>query len=318
MRVLSGFQPSGKFHLGNYFGSIRPNIEFQQKSEVSYFIVVDLHSLTTIRNPNDLREYTIDNVLDFLACGLDPNHSVLFRQSDIPEHAELTWILSTLCPMGLMERAVSFKEKVEKGIDASVGLFIYPILQTSDIILYHPEKIPVGKDQKQHIEMARDLAGKFNSTYGDTFTLPEAVVQEDVAIVPGIDGQKMSKSYGNTIPLFGDEKSTEKAIMSIVTDSKGPDEPKDPETNSIFMLHKLLLNEAEASALADEYREGIAYGDAKKKLFAAYMDYFGPMREARAKLTVKDAQEVLKEGKKRAQAVASKTMDSVRNAVGLR
>ena len=230
MRVLAGFQPSGKFHLGNYFGSIVPNLEWQEKSDESYFMIADLHALTSVKDPKELKESISDMVLDFLACGLDPERAVLFRQSDTPIHSELAWILSTVTPMGLMERAVSYKEKVEKGIAPSVALFTYPILQTADIVLYDIDKVPVGKDQQQHLEMARDIAIKFNNAYGGgTFVVPEGVIQQEVAVVPGIDGQKMSKSYGNTIPLFGDEKDIEKAIMGIVTDSKGVDEPKDPE-----------------------------------------------------------------------------------------
>ena len=317
MRVFAGFQPSGKFHVGNYFGSIRPNIDFQKESDASFFMVADLHSLTTLKDPEELRECVTDNVLDFLACGFDAGHSVLFRQSDVPEHTQLAWILSTVCPMGLMERAVSFKEKVEKGLDANVGLFTYPILQTADIVLYQAEKVPVGRDQKQHLEIARDIAMKFNNVYGDTFVVPEPVIREDVAVVPGTDGQKMSKSYGNTIPLFGDEKAIKKAIMGIVTDSKGMNDPKDPATCAIFNIHKLLLNKKEADALAAEYKNGLPYGDAKKKLLQTYMDYFAPMRAKREKLTTKDAKDVLDAGAAKARVVAGKTMGEVRKKVGL-
>lgn len=317
MRVLSGFQPSGIFHLGNYFGSIKPSLEWQQKSEVSFFMVADLHALTSVRDAVKLQSIIIENVKDFLACGLDTGHSILFKQSDIAEHCELTWILSTLCPMGLMERAVSYKDKVERGLDASVGLFTYPILQASDIVLYGIDKVPVGKDQKQHLEMARDLAVKFNNAFGDTLVIPEGVIQEKVAVIPGTDGQKMSKSYGNTIPLFGNEKSIRQAIMGIVTDSKNKNDPKDPETCFIFQIHKLFLSEEEQKHLAGEYRNGLPYGEAKKKLYETYMDYFIGMREKRSHITDKTVNEVIASGKAKAQPVARATMERVRSAVGL-
>jgi len=318
MRVLSGFQPSGHFHLGNYFGSILPNIEFQKTSDVSFFMVADLHSLTTLRDPEKLREYRIDNVRDFLACGLDPKHSILFQQSAIPEHTELTWILNTLTPMGLLERAVSFKDKVERGIEANAGLFTYPVLQTADILLYQTEKVPVGKDQKQHIEMARDIAIKFNNTYGETFVIPDPVLQEDSAIVPGTDGKKMSKSYGNTIPLLGSDAEIKKAIMGIVTDSKEKDDPKDPDSCVIFQIHTLLLSDADRQALDAEYRNGLPYGDAKKRLLQDYMDFIAPMRAKKEAISSDEAQSVLSEGSTRARSVAAETMDKVRTAVGLR
>jgi tryptophanyl-tRNA synthetase len=318
MRVLSGFQPSGHFHLGNYFGSILPNVEFQKESDKSFFMVADLHSLTTIRDPEQLRTFTIDNVRDFLACGFDPAHSVLFRQSAIAEHAELAWILSTLTPMGLMERAVSFKDKVERGIDASVGLFTYPILQTADIILYQAEKVPVGRDQKQHIEMARDIAGKFNNAYGETFVVPEPIIKEAAAVVPGTDGQKMSKSYGNTIPFLGEDAAIKKAIMGIVTDSKDKDDKKDPDSCVIFQIHKLLLDEGAEKSLEDEYKNGLPYGDAKKRLLTDYMDFISPFKSKKESITVDEAQNVLSEGASKASEVASETMELVRKAVGLK
>ena len=319
MRVLSGFQPSGKFHLGNYFGSIRPNIEFQKKSDVSFFMVADLHSLTSLKDPEELRSSMRDNVLDFLACGLDTEHSVLFRQSDISEHAELTWILSTVTPMGLLERAVSYKEKVTKGIAASVGLFTYPILMTADILLYRTDLVPVGKDQKQHVEIARDIALKFNNAYGETFVLPEPQIQKEVAVVPGTDGQKMSKSYGNTIPLFGEEKEIKKAIMGIVTDSKEAHDPKDPDTCTIYQIHRLFLDLPGAKALAEEYRNGLPYGDAKRQLFEQCMEYFAPMRERRSILQKKEDEihDILQKGAKKASGVSSETLERVKRAVGL-
>lgn len=317
MRVLSGFQPSGRFHLGNYFGSISPNIEFQKSSDSSFFMVADLHSLTTLRDPDELRLYALDNVKDFLACGFDPNHSVLFRQSAVAEHTELAWILSTLTPMGLMERAVSFKDKVERGIDANVGLFTYPILQTADILLYQAEKVPVGKDQKQHIEMARDIAGKFNAAYGETFIIPEPIIKEDSAVVPGIDGQKMSKSYGNTIPLLGEEVDIKKAIMGIVTDSREKDDAKDPDSCVIFQIHKLILSSEAAATLSAEYKDGLPYGDAKKRLLSDYMDFISPLKAKKEDISDDEAQQILSDGAIKATEVASSTMDNVRKAVGL-
>ena len=317
MRVLSAMQPSGQLHLGNYFGSMKPNIDFMAEAEESYFFIVDLHALTSVQDPALLRQYKEDAVLDYLAAGFDPSKATIFYQSEVQEHAELMWILSTVSPMGLLERAVSYKEKVEKGISSSVGLFIYPVLQAADIVLYGANKVPIGKDQKQHVEIARDIAIKFNNQFGETLVVPEPVVREDVAVVPGTDGQKMSKSYGNAIPLFGDEKVIQKAIMGIVTDSKGKDDPKDPDECVMYQVHRLMLSEAEKKSLSDEYRNGLPYGDAKKKLFEAYMDLFGPMRARREKLSMKEARAVLDEGAKKARTTAQQTMEAVRTAVGL-
>jgi len=316
MRVLSGIQPSGQIHTGNYFGFMKPNIDLLDKGEI-FLMVADLHALTTVHDPKELHGYRHELIKDFLACGFEPDKGTLFFQSGIPEHAELAWILSCVTPMGLLERAVSYKEKVEKGIASSAGLFIYPVLQAADILIYNADKVPVGKDQKQHLEIARDIAIKFNSAFGDIFTLPEAVIREETAVVPGVDGQKMSKSYGNVIPLFGEEEEVQKAIMGIVTDSKGADDPKDPESCIIFQIHKLFLKDEEAKALADEYRGGLSYGDAKKRLFETYMDFFGPMRKKRATLKASDAKDMLEKGKKRAQDVARATMAQVRVSVGL-
>lgn len=319
MRVFSGIQASGALHLGNYFGSIKPNLDVSKKADESILFIADLHSLTSVQDAALLRELRKDVLLDYLACGLDPEKTIMFYQSDVPDHTELMWILLTLTPMGLLERAVSYKEKVEKGIPASAGLFTYPVLQAADIILYQADTVPVGKDQKQHLEMARDITIKFNNAYGETFTVPEPMIREDVAVVPGTDGQKMSKSYGNSIPLFGDEKAIQKAIMGIVTDSTGANEPKNPDTCVVYQIHKLFLSESEQKTLADEYRSGISYGDAKKKLFAAYMDHFGSMRTKREEILSKKGyvEEVAKDGAKRAQKIASATMKTVRKAIGL-
>ncbi len=320
MRVLSGIQPSGQLHLGNYFGAILPNLEQATSSKDSYFFIADLHALTTVQDKKALAEYRRDVLLDYLACGFDPSKATIWYQSDIPEHAELAWILSTVSPMGLLERAVSYKDKVEKGIPASVGLFTYPVLMAADILLYDANVVPVGKDQKQHVEMTRDIAVKFNHHFGDTLVVPEPQIRAETAVVPGVDGQKMSKSYGNTVPIFGDEKAVKKAIMGIVTDSKGMTDPKDPETCAIYQIHRLFLSAAEQKALADEYRNGLPYGEAKKKLLQAYLEYFGAHRAKREELQKKPGylEEVAREGAAKASAVAKATMERVRTAVGLR
>jgi tryptophanyl-tRNA synthetase len=324
MRVLSGIQPSGDSHIGNFFGSIKPNIDLLGEGENIYFIA-DLHALTTVFNPVELREARQNVILDLLACGFDASKAILFFQSDVPEHTELAWILSCITPVGLLERAVSYKDKVQKGLEASHGLFSYPVLMAADILLYDSDVVPVGKDQKQHVEMTRDIAQKFNHRYGEgVLVIPDVRIRDDVAVVPGVDGQKMSKSYGNTIPLFGDEKLIKKAIMGIVTDSKDVTAPKDPETCTVYNLHKLFLSKPEAKTLAEKYKAGgLGYGDAKKMLLETYMDYFGPMRAKREEILKREKQEgyvtsVMTHGAKRAQEIAGKTMRRVRKAVGLR
>ncbi len=320
MRTLSGIQPSGRLHLGNYFGSILPNLAASKGAGQSFFFIADLHALTTVNDPKELQAMRSSIILDYLACGFDPEKSVLYYQSHVPEHTELSWILSTVTPMGLLERAVSYKDKVEKGIATSVGLFTYPVLMAADILLYDATHVPVGKDQKQHVEIARDIAAKFNHTFGETLVLPEPVIREDVAVVPGTDGQKMSKSYGNTISIFGDESATKKGIMGIVTDSKGVAEPKDPDSCTVFRLHTLFLSPAEAKKLAEKYKAGgLGYGDAKKMLLETVMDYFAPMRKKREELSKKPAaiEQIIREGAAKASVVAKATMEKVRKAVGL-
>lgn len=321
MRTLSGIQPSGKLHIGNYFGYVRPNIEWHQKADVGMIMIADLHALTTMRDPALLKSNVDDLMLDLLSCGFNLEKTIIFRQSDIPEHAELMWILSTMTPMGLLERAVSYKEKVEKGIAASAGLFSYPVLQAADIVLYDIDKVPVGRDQQQHLEITRDIIIKFNNAYGqDVLVVPEGVIKDEVAVVPGVDGQKMSKSYGNTIPLFGPEKAVQKTIMSIVTDSKGVEDPKDPDTCAVFNIHKLFLSTSEAAVLAEKYRAGgMGYGDAKKLLFQTYMDYLAPLRQRREELQKKPEylHDVIRDGAMKASKVAKATMERVRKSVGL-
>ena len=320
MRVLSGIQPSGALHLGNYFGSMKPNLEYVGKAESSLYFIADLHALTTIQDPRELRQLRSDIVLDYLACGFDPDKAILYYQSDIPYHSELSWILSTVTPMGLLERAVSFKEKVEKGIAASAGLFTYPVLMAADILLYDSNLVPVGKDQKQHLEITRDIAIKFNNAFGETLTVPEPLIRNDTAVVPGTDGQKMSKSYGNTIPLFAPDPVITKAIMGIVTDSKGMNNPKDPNTCVIYQIHKLFLNEAERKTLAAEYTNGLPYGEGKKRLLQTFMDHFAPMRKRRMDLEKQEnvVENVMTEGARKATVIAAETMKRVRKATGLR
>jgi len=318
VRVLSGIQPSGQLHWGNYFGSMKPNLDLVSPQCENFFFIADLHALTSLRDHKALEAARREIVRDYLAVGFDPDRAIIYEQSAIPEHTELQWILATITPMGLLERAVSYKDKVQRGLPATAGLFTYPVLMAADILLYQADVVPVGSDQKQHVEMTRDIATKFNNAYGKTFALPEPRIYETVAVVPGTDGQKMSKSYGNTIPLFGDEKIIRKAIMGIVTDSKGAAASKNPDACTIFKLHSLFLTKGEIAALADAYRHGLSYGDAKKRLFDAAMDFFGPMRKRRSELKDADVRAVLAKGTRKAGRIASATMEQVRACVGLR
>src|SRR2546425_8356475 len=320
MRILSGIQPSGVLHIGNYFGMMRPAIELQKEGETFYFIA-DYHALTSVRDPKALRENSKGVALDFLACGLDPERSALFRQSDVPQVTELAWILSTVAPMGLLERATSYKDKLARGMSANVGLFSYPILMAADILIYDSDVVPVGKDQKQHIEITRDLAVKMNETYGQIFRLPEPRIQPATETVPGIDGQKMSKSYGNNIDIFGDEKEMRKRVMSIVTDSVAVDAPKDPATSTIFKLYSVVASKDEIADIRERFEKGgTGYGDFKKQLFEKLWEYFAPMRKRREEI-LKDKSyidDVLARGARRANEIANQAMDRVRKAVGLR
>jgi tryptophanyl-tRNA synthetase len=273
MRILSGIQPSGALHLGNYFGMMKPSIELQDKGEAFYFIA-DYHSMTSLFDASERRENTMDVALDFLACGLDPKKSVFFRQSDVPEVTELTWILSTVTPMGLLERATSYKDKVARGISPNHGLFAYPVLMAADILIYDSNLVPVGQDQKQHLEMTRDIAVKFNEQYGETFLIPEPRIRSEVSKVPGIDGEKMSKSYGNTIEIFGEEKTLRKKVMSIKMDSRTPQEPKpDADQNLAIQLLKLVMPLAQAREIEDRLRGGgVGDGVLKKKFLESYLN----------------------------------------------
>src|SRR2546421_1912949 len=319
MRILSGIQPSGVLHIGNYFGMMRPAIELQKQGETFYFIA-DYHALTSVRDPKALREHSRQVALDFLACGLDPERAALFRQSDVPQVTELAWILSTVAPMGLLERAHSYKDKLARGLASTVGLFSYPVLMAADILIYDSDVVPVGKDQKQHIEIARDLAAKMNEQYGEIFKLPEPRIQPATAVVPGLDGQKMSKSYGNTIDIFGDEKETRKRVMSIVTDSTPVEAPKNPDTSTIMQLYALVASKDEIEEMREQFRKGgRGYGDFKKQLFEKLWDYFAPMRRRRDEI-LRDKNyinDVLERGAERANTIAQEVMKRVRKAVGL-
>jgi tryptophanyl-tRNA synthetase len=319
MRSLSGIQPSGVLHIGNYFGMIQPAIALQAKGEAFYFIA-DYHALTTVDNPETLRANTRRVALDFLACGFDPSRGALFLQSDVPQVTELAWILSTVTPKALLERAHSYKDKVARGLPASAGLFTYPVLMAADILIYDSDVVPVGKDQKQHLEMTRDIALKFNETFGDVLKLPEPHIRASTETVPGIDGQKMSKSYGNTIDIFGDEKEARKRVMSIVTDSSPVEAPKDPESSTIFQLHSLFATKEETAAMDEAFRRGgTGYGDFKKQLFAKLWDYFETMRERREEIQRDKSyvDDVLSRGAQSANEIADKVMARVRAAVGL-
>ncbi|MCH8964036.1 MAG: tryptophan--tRNA ligase [Planctomycetes bacterium] len=319
MRVLSGIQPSGKLHLGNYFGAMKQHIALQEEHEC-FFFVANFHALTTIQNPAELQALTRDVALDYVALGLDPNKAALFRQSDVPEVTELTWILATVTGKGLMERAHSYKDKIAKGIQPSMGLFNYPILMASDILIYRPNAVPVGKDQVQHIEMTQDMAGHFNNTYKcDVLVRPEPLLGE-APFVPGIDGQKMSKSYGNHIELFDDPKVVKKRIMSIKTDSTPIEAPKNPDDCNAYAILKLLADEAEAADWAKRYRAGgVGYGDVKKRIVELFEQEFGPARERRAELAARpqEMEDILAAGAQRARKEAQETMKLVREACGL-
>ncbi len=317
-RFLSGVQPTGKLHLGNYFGAIKQHIALQDEGRCFYFIA-DYHALTTIQDPQQLRENVRDAALDYLALGLDPNKVAFFRQSDVPEVTELAWILGTVTNMGLLERAVSYKEKVDKGIEASVGLFTYPLLMAADILIYLADLVPVGKDQVQHIEMTQDIAGKFNRAYGNVFTIPNYRLDQG-SKVPGIDGQKMSKSYGNTIDIFAEGNALKKKVRSIVTDSKPVEAAKDPEQCNVFALYSLFADEMEKTALAERYRAGgLGYGESKKALLGKIETYFGLARAKRKQLAEDSGyvEEVLRRGAVQAREEAGRVMARVREAVGM-
>jgi tryptophanyl-tRNA synthetase len=320
MRILTGLQPSGKLHVGNYFGAMQPAVRLQDEGEAFYFIA-DYHAMTSSQNPSALRENVRELAIDFLACGLDPERAVFFRQSAVPEVNELAWLLSTVCPMGLLSKCHSYKDKIAQGISANHALFAYPVLMAADILLYDSNQVPVGKDQKQHLEVTRDLAVKFNETYGEgTVVLPEPIIREDTSVVPGLDGRKMSKSYGNTLPIFGEEKTSKKLIMKILTDSNPVDAPKPVADSVILPLYKLFATpDGYAQMLKDHENGGVGYGDFKKRLAEAYWDFFATMRARRQEIVAKPTfvDQVLADGAVRAKEEAGKTLARVRAAVGL-
>ncbi len=319
-RILSGIKPTGKPHIGNYFGMMRPAIEWQEQGEAFYFIA-DYHALTSVFDPVKLREYVRGVALDFLACGLDPAKAVLFRQSDVPEHTELAWLLSCQTPMPMLENCHAYKDHLAKEKTPSHGLFAYPVLMAADILIYDSHVVPVGRDQKQHVEVTRDLAHKMNALYGNIFAVPEPSILPALATIPGLDGQKMSKSYNNTIELFEEEKALRKKIMGITTDSTPVEAPKDPATSSIVALYRLFAAEADVAQMEVDFRAGgIGYGEFKKRLFGAIWESFTPLRARRQELEADPGyvDRVLAAGAERARAVASETMTRVRRAVGLR
>lgn len=319
MRVLSGIQPSGTLHIGNYFAMMKRMIEFQEKHTLFCFIV-DYHALTTVDDPDKLRQGTLNAAMDFLALGLDPDKCFFWVQSDIPEVCELTWMLFQQTAVGLLERAHSYKDKIAKGFQPHAGLFNYPVLMAADILMFQAQAVPVGKDQKQHLEMTRDIAIKFNHKYGDIFTIPEPWIDDDTATVPGIDGQKMSKSYDNTLEIFLPEKKLKKKVMRIVTDSTPVENPKDPDKCNVYQLISLFMDEYERKDLADRYRAGgLGYGEVKKDLFARMWEYFAPYREKRAQLEADPGMvhEIMAKGAAKSREVALQTIAKVRDAVGL-
>ena len=320
-RILTGVQPSGILHIGNYFGAISASVKLQEEADESFLFIADFHSLTVNPDPEALRERVKQVALDFLACGIDPAKTLFFRQSDVPEVCELSWILNCITGVGLLERAHSYKDKIAKGFSPNNGLFSYPVLMAADILLYKSTLVPVGKDQKQHLEITRDIAIRFNQMYGETLVVPDGYINTDVAVVPGLDGQKMSKSYNNTIEIFGNPKAIRKKIMGMPTDCKTLEEPKDPDTCNVFALYKLFSTKAQQEEMAERYRAGnYGYGHAKQALFDAYMDFFAPMRKRREELEADPGyvESVLKTSAEKAKAVAQDTLLQVQKAVGLR
>ncbi len=319
MRVLSGIQPSGRPHIGNYFGAMRQHLQLQAENDGFYFIA-DYHALTSGPSAKEIARNTLDVALDYLALGLDTEKTVLWRQSDMPQVTELAWLLSCVTPMGLLQRCTTYKDKVAQGISPNHGLFAYPVLQAADILIFDSNLVPVGADQKQHIEVTRDIAGYFNNIYGETFVLPNEHIIKSVAIIPGIDGRKMSKSYDNTIEIFESEKTAKKKIMRIVTDSTSVEEPKDPDKCNVFALLKLLASEQEIAEWENRYRNGgMGYGDAKKRLAELLIEYFKPYREKRAELAkdIDYVKKILADGAEKAKKVATKTLKRAKQAVGL-
>ena len=319
MRVLSGIQPSGSLHLGNFFGMMQKMINYQEQEDLFCFIA-NYHAMTSLTDGKALAKGTLEAAANFLALGLDPEKSTFWVQSSIPEVQELTWILSNFTPMGLLERCHSYKDKVAQGIKPNHGLFAYPVLMTADILLFQSDRVPVGKDQKQHLEVARDIAIKYNNEHGEVFTVPDPEIDEDVATVPGLDGRKMSKSYGNTIDLFLEEKTLRKQIMRIVTDPTPVEEAKNPDTCNIFQIYRLFLNKQEVEELRQRYlTPGLRYGDVKQELFETARDFFAPYTEKRKEILAdsEGLRKVLATGADKARYIANKTLRKVRKKGGL-
>jgi tryptophanyl-tRNA synthetase len=319
MRVLSGIQPSGALHIGNYMGAIRQYIDLQRGNDAYYF-VADYHALTSVRNASQLRDFVFDVFVDLLALGLDPEVATLFVQSDVPETTELAWILSTVTPMGWLEKCVSYKDKIQNGLSAVHGLFAYPVLQAADILLYDADVVPVGQDQRQHLEITRDVAERFNNVYGETFKLPKAYILDTVAVVPGIDGRKMSKSYDNTIEIFDDPKTILKKCKKIVTDSTPVEEPKNPDTDNLFQLFKVFAPVDQVAEVEARYRSGgIGYGEVKTRLAEHIAARFAEPRERRAELVANPGRvlEVRRAAAEKAKKTAKVVLDRARNACGL-
>lgn len=319
MHVLSGIQPTGRFHWGNYFGAIRQYIDLQDEEEAYYFIA-NLHALNTVRDAKLLAQLTFDAAVDLLALGLDPNRAILFVQSDVPEVTQLCWLLMTGAPMGLLERCHAYKDKKAKGLPADAGLFTYPVLMAADILAYDADTVPVGEDQLQHIEVCRDLAASFNHHFGQVFVMPKGKILDSSAKVPGIDGEKMSKSYNNTLEVFEEPKAQRKKIMRITTDSRPMEEPKEPEVDHLYQLYKLVATDAELQAMADLYRRGgFGYGEVKKALADAAEHYFAEPRARRAELAAQPerVREILADGASRARTKAAQVLQRVQKACGI-
>ncbi len=316
--LISGVKPTGRPHIGNYFGAMRQFVDLQDKYD-SHIFIADLHALTTVQKADELNSNIIEQAIDYLAIGLDPQKVTLFKQSDVPQVTELCWVFNCLTTMPYLMRAHGYKDAEAKDKEINVGIFDYPMLMAADILLSDAEVVPVGKDQKQHVEFTRDTAEKFNRIYGETFKVPESIILEDVATVPGTDGQKMSKSYGNTIPLFATREEIEKAVMSISTDSSAPDEPKDPETNNIYKIHSLFISPEERAELERKYRSGIGYKDAKEQCIEAVDSFIKPLRERREKISKDRAKvvKILKKGGKVMNKKVEKKMEEIRSKIGI-
>lgn len=317
-RLLSGIQPSGIIHLGNYFGAIKQFVDLQKDYDTSIFIA-DFHAITTIQDGKQLKQNILDVVMDYLACGLDPEKICLFKQSDIPEVAELTWYFNCITSMPFLERATAYKDAHMKAKEINVGLFDYPVLMAADILIQDSDIVPVGADQKQHIEYARDIALKFNNIYGETFNLPEGLILKEVSIVPGLDGRKMSKSYKNTIPLFGTDEEIKKKVMSIVTDSKRPEDKKNPDECNIYKIHKLFLNREDLIKLRKRYEDGgLSYKESKDMLYNEIISFISPMREKRKyyENNLDEVKKILEDGKQKVRKIIEDKMKVVRDKVG--